>query len=70
VGIDQLDQLIEYCFLDQALLVDGRRELFKVDGAADRFSKLAYEFDVDIGFEEGGANFLEHGIESLRIHNR
>lgn len=65
MGVDELDELIEDGLLDQSLLVDGGRQLFEVDGTADRLAQLADEAHVDIGFEEGGADFLEHRIEGL-----
>jgi hypothetical protein len=66
VGIDEFDEFIEDGFLDEALLVDGGRKFFEVYGGSNRFPELSNESHVDVGFEEGGANLLEHGIKGLR----
>jgi hypothetical protein len=51
--------------LNQPLLVHARRKIFEVDGALDRFSEAAHQFDVHVGFEQGGAYLLDHAIKSL-----
>lgn len=67
VGVDQLDELVKDCLLNQPLLVDGRRQLLKVNSAFDRLAQLADEAHVDVGLEKGGADFLEHRVESLEM---
>ncbi len=63
--IHELDKFVENGFLDQTLLVDSRGEVFEVDACFERFAQVADEFDVYVGFEEGGADLFEHAIESL-----
>jgi hypothetical protein len=67
VGVDQLDELIEDGFLDQALLVDARREVLEVDGALYGLAQVHDEFYVDVGFDEGVGDLLDHGIEGLGL---
>lgn len=51
--------------MDDALLVHTGRELFEVDRLLDRVSQTGYQLDVDIGFDQGIADLLDHGIEGL-----
>lgn len=63
--VDELDEFIENGLLDEAFLVDARREVLEVDGTLDRLAQVDDEFDVDIGFDEGVGDFLDHGLERL-----
>jgi len=65
VRVDELDELIEDGFLNEAFLVDGGGEVLEVDGALDGLAQLADEAHVDVGFEKGGANLFEHRVECL-----
>ena len=65
VRVDELDELVVDGFLDEALLVDARGEVLEVDGALDRVAEVHDELDVDVGFDEGVGDLLDHGIEGL-----
>ena len=67
MGVDHLDEFIEDGFLDEALLVHTWREMLEVNGFLDRLSQVHDEFDVDIGFDEGVGDLLDHGFEGLRM---
>lgn len=63
--INHLDELIKDGLLNEALLVDAGRKVLEVDGALYRLSQIHDKFDIDIGFDEGVGDLLDHGIESL-----
>jgi hypothetical protein len=55
--------------LDDALLVDTRREFVEVDRLLDGVSETGDQLDVDICFDKGVADLLDHGLKGLFIQS-
>jgi hypothetical protein len=60
---------MEAHLLDNALLVHTRRKFIEVDRLLDGVSETSDQLDVDICFDKGVADLLDHGLEGLFIQS-
>ncbi len=64
-GINQPAELLKHRLLYDASAVQPARKVLEVDGGFDVFAQLLHQLDVDVGFQQGFADFLEHAIKDL-----
>lgn len=55
--------------LDDALLVHTRGEFLEVDRLLDGVSETGDQLDVDVGFDKGVADLLDHAIKGLFVQS-